>query len=230
MMNELSPETIFANARIGKPGCLFCDPVEGMIFHETEHFTVLLDTFPVLPGHLMISTKEHYGCAGEVPSDWVPELLELKSRLRKEVEGLHGHAIFYEHGRAGCCLAANPDGSKCEHFHLHCLPADIPLPSRLTEDYDEITPSSYSELQRLFQEEGHYLYFEDAKGQMSFFPAEDDKVESHLLRTLVCQALRVEKRSEWEKYDEATPFIHSHDLIHQEISFAPQEATSDLLR
>ena len=156
------PRTYFKAASKNKPGCYFCDPCKGSIVQESENFIVLLDTFPIKQGHLMISSKKHYGCAGEIPNEWMLELLSLKENLRKKVEKLEGNAIFYEHGRAGCCMSSNPDGSECNHFHLHCLPAS------------------------------------------------DESVESHLLRTMICNKLSIADRANWENCNDAQPYIQNY--------------------
>ena len=101
---------------------------------------------------------------------------------------------FYEHGRAGSCMKTNPNASKCEHFHLHCLPVDISITQKLQATFDSIKMAKYQDVMPLFLEHGSYLYFEENDGSMYFFPAEDQKVESHLLRTLSCEALGISDR------------------------------------
>jgi diadenosine tetraphosphate (Ap4A) HIT family hydrolase len=204
------PHTYFKEASKNKPGCYFCDPCKGSIVQESENFIVLLDTFPIKQGHLMICSKKHYGCAGEIPNEWMLELLSLKGNLRKKVEELEGNAIFYEHGRAGCCMSSNPDGSKCNHFHLHCLPADISLLDSLKDKFDNYKLSDYTEITQKFCEEGHYLYFEDPSGEMNFFPASDESVESHLLRTMICNKLSLADRANWENCNDAQPYIQNY--------------------
>lgn len=213
MILKHHPLDIFKNAIKGKPGCLFCDPIPGMAIHETDHFRVLMDTFPIIPGHLMISSKAHYGSAGEIPDEMQQELIELKHDLKEKVKGINGDYIFYEHGRAGCCMKANPNGQKCEHFHLHCLPVDVSLSKSLSQKYSCIPMESYEEIMPLFLEHGNYLYFEETSGKMCFFPAEDHKVESHLLRSLICNSLGIPNRSDWQSYEDAMVFMKSYELI-----------------
>lgn len=213
------PSTIYQLARKGKPGCLFCSPIEGMPIYETENFRVLLDTFPVIPGHLMISSKAHYGSAGEIPEELQEEMIALKNLLREQVSQINGNAIFYEHGRAGCCMKANPNGQKCEHFHLHCLPADLSISEKLKVKYSEISMNSFKEIRDLFLEQGNYLFFENTKEEQYFYPAEDHKVESHLLRTVICQALGISDRSDWESYPSEELFLESYAIINEKMNF-----------
>ncbi len=203
----------FAQARKGRSGCLFCNPFEGMKILETENFRVLADTFPIELGHLMISTKEHWGCAGEVGPKLRGELAMVKDHVRRLVERIVGSAIFYEHGRAGCCLKLDPNGQKCEHFHLHCLPVNVSLHVVLAQRFEFRRLQHYSDIYEVFLEEGNYLYFEDAESNMHFYPAADEKVESHLLRTLICNELHQPHRADWELYTDPRPFVESHSLI-----------------
>jgi diadenosine tetraphosphate (Ap4A) HIT family hydrolase len=203
----------FAKAIRTNTGCLFCQPYKSMIVHETESFRVLVDTFPIVPGHIMISSKAHYGSAGEIPEDLQNELFELKEDVKERVKKVNGAYIFYEHGRAGCCMKANPNGQKCEHFHLHCIPVDLCICDELAKKFDPIEIAHYLEVMPLFMQYGNYLFFENALGKQFFFPAQDNKVESHLLRTLVCNALKVSSRSDWENYRDIDTFVESQNLV-----------------
>lgn len=213
-MSEIALET-FNAARSGKQGCLFCDPFPAMHIISTENFNLLADTFPVVSGHLMISSKEHYGCAGEIPEELQAEFLALKHSIRQTIQAKHGNVIFYEHGRAGCCLANNPDGSKCEHFHLHALPVSIDITKYLDATFDKIVMQDYREIFENYYAYGNYLYFENAVGGKYFYPAPDGKVGSHLLRTLVCKELNVLERSDWQQYTEASVWVDSLTTINQ---------------
>jgi len=213
MLVTISPHDIYQNARNRKIGCLFCDPVKGMVIHETRNFRVLVDTFPITPGHLMISTQAHYGSAGEIPEELMQELTELKEEVRYNVQSIGNSCIFYEHGRAGCCLSKPLEDQKCEHFHLHCLPVELCIKDAVCNKFQVLKMENYRQISPLFFEHGNYLYFENARGEMFFFPAEDNKVESHLLRTLICNTIGIPNRSDWQTYNEEFIFIQSYDLV-----------------
>ena len=216
---NIKSKTIFQNSRIGKQGCLFCDPIDGMQIHKTDNFQVLIDTFPIVPGHMMISSLAHFGSAGEIPKPMQEELQDLKNQLSYNARSFSGCHVFYEHGRAGSCMKTNPNTSKCEHFHLHCLPVDISITQKLQEKFDCIKMTTYDNIASLFLEHGSYLYFEENDGSMYFFPAEDQTVESHLLRTLLCEALGISNRQDWENYTDYTLFMTSFELINACIHF-----------
>ena len=105
-----------------KKDCLFCKPTSPKkILLETSNFYVTFDDSPLLEGHLMIHTKIHYGCCGEIPEEQFEEFIHLKTQVKNIIENLYGVCSFYEHGRAGHC-SISIDDTLCEHFHLHALP------------------------------------------------------------------------------------------------------------
>lgn len=213
-MSEIALQT-FNLARSGKQGCLFCDPFPIMHVNNTENFNLLADTFPVISGHLMISSKEHYGCAGELPEELQVELIKMKNSIAATIRKNGNQVIFYEHGRAGCCLANNPDGSKCEHFHLHVLPVAVDITQHLDQSFTKIKMKDYKEIFENYYAYGNYLFFENALGESFFYPAADSKVDSHLLRTLICKELNVLERSDWQRYTEASLWVESLEVINK---------------
>jgi len=223
------PLEIFYHARNGKPGCLFCEPIEGMVLEETQNFRVLIDTFPITSGHVMISSKAHYGSAGEVPLELFDELCELKRRVKKELASLYGHTICYEHGPGGCCSSSDPDAIQCEHFHFHCLPLNLSIAPELMKRFEKIELNDYREIIPYFFEHGNYLYCEDPSGKMMFFPAEDEIIEPHLLRTLISRALGSPDLSDWESYEDPGLFLKSYELVTNLMDFSDSEVVCDLL-
>ena len=83
--------------------CVFCYPHQLKVLLETDHFWVTLDSSPLVEGHILIHSKAHIGCAGEVESETFPELLEVKNQIGQIIRNIYGSVSFYEHGRAGHC-------------------------------------------------------------------------------------------------------------------------------
>lgn len=216
----LDPLKIYQKEKKEKWACLFCEPSEAITIEQTEHFRVIIDPFPVVPGHVMITSQAHYGCAGEIPPELQLELIALREYLRSELQGHAGPCIFYEHGRAGCCLPKNKNNLKCDHFHLHCLPLDICIQQHLKNKYKCIRITNYSEIMDLFFQFGDYLYFEESDGSMLFFPTAGAFVEPHLLRTLLCYAIGAPERSNWQAYHDPKIFVQSHAMINNIMNFA----------
>jgi diadenosine tetraphosphate (Ap4A) HIT family hydrolase len=173
--------------------CFFCyHPREGEVL-ATRSFSVVLDDSPLVEGHLLIHPREHWGCAGELPPDQMAELVDVREQVRELLLRSYGVASFYEHGRAGHC-SSNGD---CNHFHLHALPIDVSIETPLAARFRRFDPKTYDSMPDLFERMGDYLYFEDHAGRMSYFPASVE-IESHLLRTLIANAIGQPERANWE--------------------------------
>lgn len=205
---------LFKKAKLGKSGCLFCNPFEEMVLFEGEFFRVLADTFPLVPGHMMIATKDHYGCAGEVPEAKLDELSEIKNRLKTRIQLFDSEVCFYEHGRAGGCTTVQP-GLKCEHFHLHCLPIRIDITDRLKNLFPFHILPRYQDIAEAFFESGDYLFFETNEEEKHFFPAGNIPVAPHLLRTFIAEAVGKPNLADWECYDNFELLKESYEKIHR---------------
>lgn len=230
MKNNL-PILTFYEAKKGKSECIFCFPYQGMEVLETKNFRVLADTFPLVSGHMMITSKAHYSCAGELSVELQPELISLKNIIGDRFKEKKIKIIFYEHGRSGCCLATKIDKLNCEHFHLHCLPINISIADLLEEKFRSISLESYADLQYYFFCHGNYLFFEDPNQNLFFYPTSDQHVAPHLLRTLISNKIGFPNKADWEKYKNSKSWLESINFINKEINFKTYiQDNNDLFR
>ncbi len=138
--------------------CVFCKPSKELILDSTENFILLLDPFALTPGHLLLTSKSHYGCLGEVPK----HLYEECSLLRwKGCELLRAHfsqAITrYEHGRAGHCISRGQSSRSCHHYHEHLIPKALSLHTLLEQQFKAIAYEDEMEIIELFNRYHEYL-------------------------------------------------------------------------
>lgn len=204
---------IFYRGKLPSRKCLFCAPNAGMTVLELENFRLIADTYPIVPGHLMISSKQHYGSAGELLPEFHAELLECK-KIAKEWACSLGHGcIFYEHGKAGSCHAPSHGEIHCEHFHLHCLPVSVCIHAGIEARFPGMMLAKYEDLFEHYRKYGSYLFFENSEGKMAFYPAQSDKVPSHFLRTLLCETLSIGSFSDWASYTDVTRYMESRNVI-----------------
>lgn len=178
--------------------CVFCTPPNKKILLETPNFFVSFDASPLTEGHLLIHTKDHIGCAAEVDPDQQQELLILKSLIGRMVTDIYGSVSFYEHGRAGHCSIIIDD-KICHHFHLHALPITATVNETIAERFRPLVVEDYKQLPSLYEEYGTYLYFENFKGEMYYFPVKDD-LEPHYFRTIISDAIGTPDRADYKTY------------------------------
>ncbi|MBS0656329.1 MAG: hypothetical protein JSR46_11175 [Verrucomicrobia bacterium] len=206
-------EEIFHQCKTPSRTCLFCEPTSGTVLLETEHFRLIADTYPIVPGHIMISSKAHYGAAGELVGELHEEFVHMRYCAKQIVTESSATCVFYEHGKAGSCHAHSSENVHCEHFHMHCLPASICIHSTIAKHFQGHAMESIIDIFAYYPKHGSYLFFENADGVMRYYPAEEQIVPSHFLRTLVCAALNVPDLANWESYDDLPCFLQSRELI-----------------
>ncbi|MFV2088590.1 methyltransferase domain-containing protein [Micromonospora sp. LOL_021] len=180
-------------------GCVFCDPNPQLLLASTEHFGVCFDAAPLTPGHLIIFSREHYGCAGEVPPELLGELTALRTEIKDRIRDRWGSVTLYEHGRVGHCLSDGPEHRLCHHFHLHCVPGDIDVADELVSRFDHLPVTDYADLPEIYADHGDYLYLETDAGKMSYLVV-NEEIERHLLRTLISAKSGYPDRADWRKY------------------------------
>ncbi|MFF2619043.1 hypothetical protein [Kitasatospora sp. NPDC058046] len=198
----LTPQQYAEIAEQFRRGCVFCDPDPRLIVATSKRFRVCLDAAPLVPGHLILHSDRHLGCAGEVPEAWYEELDALRRSVRAQLEERYGRVISYEHGRAGHCLSDGPEHRLCHHFHLHFVPADVDVTGDLHRRFKHIPVDDYRTIPRLYEDYGDYLYFEASDRSMGYFPV-DTAIERHLMRTLIAAATGSPERADWRAYRDA---------------------------
>lgn len=195
-----------------KTGCVFCDPEPMLTVESSKNFAVTFDVAPLTPGHLILHSREHHSCAGEVPVDQFAELNAMRDYAKSLVRAAYGTVTIYEHGRVGHCLTDGVEHRLCHHFHLHLVPGDSDVSSDLASRFTRLTPARYEEISRLYLDHGDYLYLESDAGEMSYFVV-DHEIERHLLRTLISRHKGVPERADWRAATDSVSLVAGMENI-----------------
>ncbi|MFO1129893.1 MAG: HIT domain-containing protein [Rickettsiales bacterium] len=189
--------------------CIFCESIKDFYkIFETKNFLIILDKFPIIPLHILIISKQHDSCLGEIDNiDNIEELILIKSFIKSKFNNM----CFYEHGKTGNCAILLD--SKCEHFHLHCLPLDICIHNELEYYYNFLELKSLKEIYKYYNENGNYLFFENHKQEKKFYIEGDTITPSSFIRGLICNKLNLLNRSNWQHYKNNNIFDESKNLI-----------------
>ena len=96
--------------------CIFCrrENIKDEILWESENFFVKVGIGLLAPGHVMVISKAHYSCFGELPPQLKDEFLWVKSQVHEKVSSLFSEPIVYEHGIYS---------QSVNHAHMHFVPA-----------------------------------------------------------------------------------------------------------
>jgi histidine triad (HIT) family protein len=97
--------------------CVFCDRlnIEKEIIYETNNFIVIVGVGIITPGHIMIITKNHYRCYGELPKEYDEEFLEIKKKVINKVTEKFSNPFLVEMGAWG---------QSVKHAHIHVIPLE----------------------------------------------------------------------------------------------------------
>ena len=197
MLNFENIEELMSNTNEtgSTAGCMFCDVENTLILFETENLYLIRDKFPITHGHLMVISKGHFRCMGELPTKFFTEI----QTLRKQTEKIYQNRPYlaYEHGRAGHCVKLSDSLVTCHHFHFHFVPLSCDLHDELKNSYSFIIVKQLVDVRRHYQKLGEYLYFEDSNRSARIYPA-THHVAPHLLRTMVCDRSNLSQRADWE--------------------------------
>lgn len=185
-----------------KKKCVFCDPSSELILQTTDHFILMLDPFALIPGHLLITSRAHYGCLGEVPIELQSEGMMLRDLAYTCLHRTFNEPVTrYEHGRAGHCLMRDSSSRFCHHYHEHLIPKHLSLHDSLVLNFKYISYQSEHELCALYERYNEYLLVVEPNMEKRFYIAKDKMIEPHLLRALSARALGYPERQNWENYD-----------------------------
>ena len=133
-------------------GCLLCDEVRGeyplslrlglyataadKVIMETEHFLLLPDISPIVPGHSLLISKDHFPCFTQLPNSMLEEFRDARDKAVSRIAATYGEPLLFEHGsssdtrRSGVCV---------QHAHIHLLPVRAPVEDWL-EKFGELVP------------------------------------------------------------------------------------------
>ena len=101
--------------------CIFCKIVKGDIssekIFENDNFFSINDVNPVVKGHTLVISKNHFESILDMPDSLGSELLECVKKTAMKVMG--------EQKAEGFNLVANTfevAGQVVKHFHIHIIP------------------------------------------------------------------------------------------------------------
>lgn len=186
--------------------CYFCNPVPECVYYEFDHFNLMIDPYPLCENHFMLTSKDHFGCSGELSRKALEELIQIRQLLQEVLSGFSDSWIAYEHGRSGTCQKSGPETISCHHMHLHLLPLSVSIHKELEVLFRHRTVEQLIDLREWFHGYGEYLYFEDSHGFARCYLPQGKKVAPHLLRTLIAEKRGRPELSDWQNYWDGVRF------------------------
>jgi diadenosine tetraphosphate (Ap4A) HIT family hydrolase len=87
------------------------------IVEAGEHAFVVLDIYPVSPGHSLVVSRRHVADAFELTADEIGEMLRLIQRTRERIDRSHQPAGY----NVGVNVGVH-SGQTAPHVHIHIIP------------------------------------------------------------------------------------------------------------
>lgn len=150
--------------------CIFCrDYKNGDKIFETENFFIKVGVGIICPGHVMIITKKHFKCMGDMESEMLEEFLHLKEKLIEFLTKYLYKPFILENGVIMQSVF---------HAHTHFIPRKSELFEEVDLYKEMIDPffekykdikydaiDNFSKILDIFRKDEQYLYFEQ-EGEM----------------------------------------------------------------
>ncbi|MBC8484756.1 MAG: hypothetical protein H8D45_01785, partial [Bacteroidetes bacterium] len=171
--------------------------LENRIIFETENFCVLPSIGPLVEGHLLILTKEHYLSYAHIPQSKYRELKQVKYSTSKLLQRVYHSPVFFEHGPMSEVLKG---GTCCDHAHLHAVPVDIEINIKEELQKFNFIPRDIKDLEELRDNKERlvpYLFFEDSQGEKIVCDA--PMVETQFIRKLL--AVKIGSKNVFWRYN-----------------------------
>ena len=99
--------------------CLFCNKAEmaGRTLLSTKHFFVVLDNFPVVPGHTLVISKRHIGDIFSLDDEEKNDFWGVLAKVKVYLEHRFNPVAYN-----GGFNAGEISGQTIPHFHFHVFP------------------------------------------------------------------------------------------------------------
>src|SRR4051812_1597707 len=73
--------------------CVFCSPAPTLVLKQTANFQLMIEPFPIVSGHVLLSSRDHFGCAGELDAAQCLELEALKHHVKSSLTLKYGSVV-----------------------------------------------------------------------------------------------------------------------------------------
>ncbi len=183
--------------------CEFCQRsnLAAYILKETPAFLVATDHAPLVEGHLLIITKQHYACYGAAPAELDGELKALKREVQQFLAQYYAPAVFWEHGIFRQTVY---------HAHLHCFPFGT-VDYDLSQGLHDSVVHAQEDIRRQYASQGMYFYMENNQTALLFAPEMGRYWQ--VIKTIFAQAAsrngKTSPRSPQQRREEGVPLIEA---------------------
>jgi ATP adenylyltransferase len=177
-----------------KYNCPFCikeiknDSIENTILFEDEDFLIVPTIGSFIEGWLLIITKKHYLCAGQIPKDIRYKLSNLIIKCSHIVNKHYGNCLIFEHGPA----TENEEiGCSIDHCHIHILPSNVNILKNSKEIFNTKWKNStfVEDTEKYYKNNNSYIYINNINIKNGEKICLGDKTPKQFIRKTLALAL-----------------------------------------
>ncbi len=137
------------------------------IIHETPHFFVIHDGYPLSEGHVLIIPKKHVDCFLHIDKEYIKELTVVKKNVTDFLTNAYKKPVVFEHGGIAQTVP---------HAHLHFLPTEKSIHFEIKKVCIAMT-----------EKKAPYLYYEESGKSYYYRPKQ--LIEGGFLHVSFAKAL-----------------------------------------
>lgn len=171
---------------------LLAVPIE--VVAESSNFLLIPDIRPIVPGHLLLISRQHHSSVARVQEELRHELKRFKEDVQAFLQSKHEEFFWFEHGSG-----TSPGSNSCcvRHAHLHF----IPVRPRAVDEYlrrvslSNALEKGASGIEALFAAKDDYIYFERRDGSCILVEKPFRPLPRQLARMVVA---RQEGMADWD--------------------------------
>lgn len=170
--------------------------LKSRIIYRSKDFLVMPTIGAFAEGYLLIVSRKHYMCIGQLSKPEIRELtLQIKMLKEKIEKCYHKKVVLFEHGSTSC---SNKVGGCIAHAHLHMVPCDRSMNEYIQKyglKYHEI--SSLEELCVFAEYDTPYLFWEEIDGTK--YVISNEVIPSQFFRKILADIYGVPQKWDWRQ-------------------------------
>ena len=183
-MEDLSENAI----RINCPHCNLASQAFRYPLEQTDEFYLVVDSHPIVEGHILIIPKSHVSCIGEYPQQLFEDFIKLNSKVSEFLLREYRTVSSFEHGIFGQTVF---------HSHIHYLPFKGKPTDIVSEGNQYLKKlNNLSDLRSLIRKEKGYLFFSINR---NLWAVDKSLTAPRFFRDRFARALGRPERGNWKK-------------------------------
>lgn len=159
---------------------------------RNEDFAFIHDISPVIAGHSLLITNNHYNSFGQIHSSLNQIFLDFKKRIDNYFLNKYKRYFLFEHG-------TSVTGAQCNncvsHAHIHYIPYSISIDKYLRPFSDQLVKGRSTDTLSILQHiKCEYFYYEDYLHNYVYVDCPKQPVPRQFLRMIMANELGL---SDW---------------------------------